>query len=269
VARLVGAERYDVRPNERAAYWGYFAGVPMPNVFHLARRERDMILAAPCDDGLTLVAGQPPLDDDRDWRDPSVLVSVASELVGPLRGTLDSAELVGGLRTVRRMDGYFRAGAGPGWALVGDAGHFKDIVVGQGICDALRQARGLSRCLTKQSLQDPARLDAALNAWWRERDADARPMSWLAQDLGRVQTTVLDQELLRVLAGSTRHRRHVQEVLVRHRPPSHVVGRAVQSHALARAALRASGADLRDAVTGALERERDRLSVGRRATFGT
>lgn len=269
VARLVGAERYDVRPNERTAYWGYFAGIPMPNVFHLARRGRDMILSAPCDDGMTLVAAQPPLDDDRDWRDPSVLVSVASQLVGPLRGTLDEAKLMGGMRSVRRMDGFFRAGAGPGWALVGDAGHFKDIVVGQGICDALRQARGLSRCLTKESLRDPARLDAALNSWWRERDADARPMSWLAQDLGRVETTVLDHELLRVLAGSTRYRRHLQEVLARRRPPAHVVGRAVQSHALARAALHTSRADLRDAVAGALGRERDRLSIGRRATFGT
>ena len=38
------------------------------------------------------------------------------------------------------MRGYFRSAAGPGWALVGDAGHFKHPTTGQGIGDALAQA---------------------------------------------------------------------------------------------------------------------------------
>ena len=270
VGRLVGARKYDISHNERTAYWGYYAGVPMPNVFHFARRGRDLMLVAPCDQGLTLVAGQPPLEDHRDWRDPAVLEAVATELVAPLRGVLDKATLVGGLRSVRRMDGFFRDATGPGWALVGDAGHFKDIVVGQGICDALRQASSLSERLIPLLRSDASRLDAGLHSWWRHRDADARPMYWMAQDLGRVQTTVLDQEVLRVLAGSTRHRRNLQHVLAHRRPATHVNGLRVQGSALARAVLRpsVSTAELRTAVGGAVHRQRDRLSPQRRAAYG-
>jgi 2-polyprenyl-6-methoxyphenol hydroxylase-like FAD-dependent oxidoreductase len=270
VGRLVGARKYDITHNERTAYWGYYAGVPMPNAFHFARRGRDLMLVAPCDRGLTLVAGQPPLDDERDWRDPAVLESVAAELVGPLRGVLHRAMLVGQVRAVRRMDGFFRDAAGPGWALVGDAGHFKDIAVGQGICDALRQASALSARLIPLLRLDPSQLDAVLQRWWRERDADARPMYWMAQDLGRVQSTVLDQEVLRVLAGSARHRRTLQQVLAHRRPASHVTGLRVQASALTRAVLRpsVSAAELRSAIGGTVERQRDRLSPLRRAAYG-
>ena len=38
------------------------------------------------------------------------------------------------------MRGYYRSAAGPGWALVGDAGHFKHPTTAQGIGDALAQA---------------------------------------------------------------------------------------------------------------------------------
>jgi uncharacterized protein (TIGR03083 family) len=38
------------------------------------------------------------------------------------------------------MRGYYRAAAGPGWALVGDAGHFKHPATAQGIGDAVQQA---------------------------------------------------------------------------------------------------------------------------------
>lgn len=270
VGRLVGARKYDITHNERTAYWGYYSGVPMPNAFHFARRGRDLMLVAPCDQGLTLVAGQPPLDDERDWRDPAVLESVATELVAPLRGVLHRSALVGEVRAVRRMDGFFRDAAGPGWALVGDAGHFKDIVVGQGICDALRQASALSRRLVPLLRRDPARLDASLEGWWRERDADARPMYWMAQDLGRVQSTVLDQEVLRVLAGSSRHRRDLQQVLAHRRPASHATGLKVQATALTRAVLRpsVSAAELRSAIGGAVDRQRDRLAPHRRAAYG-
>ncbi len=203
VARLVSAEKYEVAPNERTGYWQYYAGVAMPAEFHLTRRGRDLALAAPCDGGLTLVAAQPPLDDTRDWRAPALLAATAEELIGPLRGMLGHARPIGPVQAVRRMDGFFRASAGPGWALLGDAGHFKDVVVGQGISDAMRQAKSMAAAVCS-GLGDPDRLDAALQAWWVARDADARPMYWLAQDFGRVESSVLDLEVLRVVSRSPR-----------------------------------------------------------------
>jgi 2-polyprenyl-6-methoxyphenol hydroxylase-like FAD-dependent oxidoreductase len=38
------------------------------------------------------------------------------------------------------LRGFFRPACGPGWALVGDAGHFKHPVTAQGISDAVEQA---------------------------------------------------------------------------------------------------------------------------------
>ena len=39
------------------------------------------------------------------------------------------------------ISSFFRASSGPGWALLGDAGHFKDPVIGQGQRDAMWSGR--------------------------------------------------------------------------------------------------------------------------------
>lgn len=46
------------------------------------------------------------------------------------------------------LTGYLRDAAGPGWALVGDAGYFKDPITAHGITDALRDAEILARVVT-------------------------------------------------------------------------------------------------------------------------
>lgn len=43
--------------------------------------------------------------------------------------------------------GFFRRAWGPGWALVGDAGYFKDPLTAHGITDALRDAELLARAI--------------------------------------------------------------------------------------------------------------------------
>jgi 2-polyprenyl-6-methoxyphenol hydroxylase-like FAD-dependent oxidoreductase len=78
--------------------------------------------------------------------------------------------------------GYFREAAGPGWVLVGDAGHFKDPTPGQGIGDALRQADRLAPAI-EDALGNTSP-DAALRRWWQWRDDDAYEMHWFASDMG-------------------------------------------------------------------------------------
>jgi flavin-dependent dehydrogenase len=77
-----------------------------------------------------------------------------ARLVGRLRG------FVGGL-------GYLRQAHGPGWALVGDAGYFKDPLTAHGITDALRDAELLVRAVLDGK-------DTALQAYQQERDALSR-----------------------------------------------------------------------------------------------
>ncbi|MDQ6796720.1 MAG: hypothetical protein M3011_01630, partial [Actinomycetota bacterium] len=60
--------------------------------------------------------------------------------------------LAGARRTARprgisSFSGFFRDSAGPGWVLVGDAGHFKDPAPGQGISDAFRQGEVLAAAI--------------------------------------------------------------------------------------------------------------------------
>jgi len=77
---------------------------------------------------------------------------------------------------------YFRRSTGPGWALPGDSGHFKDPITAQGIRDALRFGRLLGEALDDVDLGDPAALDSALAAWETRRDGEClETYTWTSQ----------------------------------------------------------------------------------------
>jgi menaquinone-9 beta-reductase len=56
-----------------------------------------------------------------------------------------ASQAVGPLRSFPGVAGFMRRATGPGWALVGDAGYFKDPITAHGITDALRDAELLAR----------------------------------------------------------------------------------------------------------------------------
>lgn len=60
---------------------------------------------------------------------------------------LEGARQVSKVTGIKRIGNGYRQAFGPGWALVGDALHYKDPVDGQGIRDALVGARLLARAL--------------------------------------------------------------------------------------------------------------------------
>jgi hypothetical protein len=76
---------------------------------------------------------------------------------------------------------YFRASAGPGWALIGDAGHHKDFFAGLGISDGLRDGHELSRAILDTH-------QTALECWWRRRDVQRIEMFHWAAELGRPES---------------------------------------------------------------------------------
>ncbi len=84
-------------------------------------------------------------------------------------------ERLRGKHRVERIPGtgdqqnFFRQASGPGWALVGDAGHHKDSITARGISDAFLQAESMARHIGDR-LGDPVRLDHALREYGRERD---------------------------------------------------------------------------------------------------
>lgn len=89
------------------------------------------------------------------------------------------------LRSTGETTAFFRASSGPGWALLGDAGHFKDPVIGQGQRDALWTGRAIAEA-TAHLIDDPAALDAALRRWEAERDGECLH----AYHLGNLETEI-------------------------------------------------------------------------------
>ncbi|MGW8765232.1 NAD(P)/FAD-dependent oxidoreductase [Streptomyces sp. NPDC055815] len=63
---------------------------------------------------------------------------------------------------------FFREAQGPGWVLVGDAGHHKDSITARGITDAFCQAQLLADCVG-EDLRDPESLSIALKRFAEQR----------------------------------------------------------------------------------------------------
>lgn len=187
VAKLIGARKYHVVPSERFLYWGFFEGAdpgPIPElVFH--HWDGRVVVACPADSGLYQVIVIPDhrllpqfrADLERAFMDQArACAPVAEKLVGARR--------VGKLLGIVRWQSFFRESAGPGWALVGDAGQFKDPTPGQGMTDAFRQAEAMAPAIAAHIGGSNAELDRAMAKWARWRDRDAFEHHWMACDLG-------------------------------------------------------------------------------------
>jgi 2-polyprenyl-6-methoxyphenol hydroxylase-like FAD-dependent oxidoreductase len=75
------------------------------------------------------------------------LTNIVAESSPDLAARLAEASPPTSLRTFTGQPGHFRRSWGPGWALVGDAGYFKDPLSAHGLTDALRDAELLARGL--------------------------------------------------------------------------------------------------------------------------
>jgi 2-polyprenyl-6-methoxyphenol hydroxylase-like FAD-dependent oxidoreductase len=184
VARLAGAHEYHRTAPQRIFLWSYFEGVDeAERRVWLGSVGSDAFLASPTDAGLFLAAFVAPLDRRGELR--SDRVGGYEKGIGrwpELAARLAGARRVGPVRMMSRWHGYFRESAGPGWVLVGDAGHFKDPTPGQGISDALRQAEALAPAIVR-ALGGGEPADGPLREWWAWRDRDAWEMYWFAQDM--------------------------------------------------------------------------------------
>lgn len=180
VAKLVGAQEYLGYDGPRGAYWAYWRRPAAwdPNLIYNSFVGRDARVVFPTDDDLVLIATVPPLPRARGWRENHVAAYLADvRSFAPIGSFLDQDEPVSPVRRLLKARYFFRASAGAGWALIGDAGHHKDFVVGLGISEALRDARSLSRAILEGG-------DAALERYWRRRDAERIETFCWSRDLG-------------------------------------------------------------------------------------
>jgi flavin-dependent dehydrogenase len=187
VARLAGSRQYNLTPNERFAYWSFFEdadpGAEPAVIFH--RWSGTFVVAIPADSGLYQVLALPELGELPRFRqnlEESYLEYIRR--CEPVAQALSGARRVGKIFGMLRFEGFFRDATGPGWVLVGDAGHFKDPAPGQGIQDAFRQVEALAPAIIGAINSSPSALDEALAGWAQWRDGDAAEHYWLAVDLG-------------------------------------------------------------------------------------
>ncbi|HEX3834483.1 MAG TPA: NAD(P)/FAD-dependent oxidoreductase [Solirubrobacteraceae bacterium] len=187
IAGLVGSRKYNVVESERFGYWGFFEGAAVSDdpaiVFH--RWDGRFVIATAADSGLYQALAIPDQRFRAAFkadRDAAYMEHVMA--CEPVAEILRGARRVGKLFGMKRWQGFFRESAGPGWALVGDAGHFKDVAPGQGIMDAFRQAEALAPVIAGALGGSDAELDAAVAEWARWRDRDAAEHYWLAVDFG-------------------------------------------------------------------------------------
>ncbi|PXY29097.1 hypothetical protein BAY59_15820 [Prauserella coralliicola] len=153
VARRLGLPASRERRGEMAFLLAYWRGLPASEWCHLDIHERAALMSVPCEDGIHLLslAGPPDLTRGTAERRESAYRDGLRQFPAVLNPRLlDRARRVSPLVVVPEtmMRGHYRQAAGPGWALLGDAGHFKHPTTAQGIGDAVQQAFHIAGQLT-------------------------------------------------------------------------------------------------------------------------
>jgi flavin-dependent dehydrogenase len=133
-----------------------------------------------------------------------------AELAPDWHARLRAGSQHGPMRGFAGVPGFLRRSWGPGWALVGDAGYFKDPLSTHGMTDALRDAELLAEALV-EAADDGAPGDeaAALAGYQQQRDA-------LSLELFTVVDQVAGGWSLAELPGLLRQLSHAMRAEVDH-----------------------------------------------------
>ena len=207
VARLVGAEIEHEGRHATGVVYGYWTGLDLPHT-HWYYRERVGVGAIPTNDGAACIfAGS----SSARFRD-----EIRSDIVAGHRRLLEECapELAVELTPDRQLgrhfaftgvSGFLRRSWGDGWALVGDAGYFKDPITAHGMTDALRDAELLARAVAAGS-------DRALAGYQEQRDDLVRALHDLSDRIASFEWS-LDEVRSMHLSLSREMNREVDAIL--------------------------------------------------------
>lgn len=151
VARMVGSEMYRSSRHASGVVFGYFSGLDIQG-FHWYFRPGVSAGAIPTNDGLTCVFAAVHRSRFRQEIASDVPTGyhrLLQECDSELAREVGLARRVGNFRGFGGELGFMRRCYGPGWALVGDAGYFRDPITAHGITDAFRDAELLSRAVVE------------------------------------------------------------------------------------------------------------------------
>lgn len=166
VGKLVGAQVYRAARHATAVLYGYWPGLPVDG-YNWHYGETSAAGVIPTNDGETLVfAGVPA------HRWPEMIAG--GRFAAFLRILQEAAPVLAEIIRARGerpltgfagRAGYFRQSWGRGWALVGDAGYFKDPLTAHGITDALRDAELLADALVEGAQEALADYQRCRDEW--------------------------------------------------------------------------------------------------------
>lgn len=174
IARAVGANWTWRQPTATYGYYTYWAGAQVDRMH--AWIEPGLFAGLfPTNDAKTLMFYQAPAAGFAEARlAPGERYQRVLEDRPALHRLLAGAQITEPIRGIGDLPTFLRRSAGPGWALIGDAGHHKDPIIARGIADAFRDAAVLAETVTRHW---DSGLDEAVAACERRRDRDARPLA--------------------------------------------------------------------------------------------
>jgi flavin-dependent dehydrogenase len=216
VARLAGAATYRDLGPVSIAYFTYWSGLPSPGVELYLAPGRAVGLF-PTHHGQTLAFVQAPKREHRRFRSDvrSAYLDALHRTPG-LRERLTGARREGRILGMAQLPNFFRVPSGPGWALVGDAGHHKDPLVARAICDAWRDSELVADAVT-HGWHAERSLNSALEAYHRTRDDASMTISELNVSLARLDQPLPDMQA--TWAALTDAERRADPPVAAHRQP--------------------------------------------------
>jgi 2-polyprenyl-6-methoxyphenol hydroxylase-like FAD-dependent oxidoreductase len=205
VASLVGAAVNEARAAGGAAQYAYYAGIPWSGIeFFVA--ERSFAGVFPTHDGQACIWVCNPAADAKAVRRGTrsrveafdqLLERSAPQLAERLRHARRTSPVQGMLRQPNQL----RQAFGPGWALVGDAGYYRDAVTAYGISDAFRDAELLAAALDR-ALDGDAEEPTALASYQQQRDRALAEIFEITCRLAAYPTVPAFVELQKQLAAA-------------------------------------------------------------------
>ena len=205
VAGSVGAAINEARLAGGAAQYAYYAGLPWSGIeFFVA--ERSFAGVFPTHDGQACIWVCTPSADAKAVRRragsrveafDTLLERSAPELAERLGQARRTSPVQGMLRQPNQL----RQAFGPGWALVGDAGYYRDAVTAYGISDAFHHAELLAVALD-QALDGDGEEAAALAVYQQQRDQSLREIFEITCRLAAYPPVPTFIELQKQLSGA-------------------------------------------------------------------
>lgn len=197
VAKAVNAPKYHEQPTQTMGYYSYFSNLPLNNgKGEMYARGKLLFGCWPTNDGLTMIYTARPVAEFKEFRsDVEGNYMATFDAVPQFAERVRAAKRVEPIRGAGDLPNFFRKPYGDGWALIGDAGFFKDPINGHGINDAFRDAALVSDAVD-DGFSGRVPLQQALAGYQQKRDAESKPLYDFTLELASMKPPAPEQIMM-------------------------------------------------------------------------